>query len=68
MRLRVDDSDARLGLVAALVGAGCAARALDETLEIVESTAPEAPTDVELRFFLRAWQARHPDVRLRVVG
>jgi hypothetical protein len=66
MRLRVDDLDARLGLVEALLAAGCSARALDETLEIVEDEAACA-TELELRFFLRAWQAQHPHVRLVVV-
>jgi hypothetical protein len=68
MRIRVEDEHARLRLVGALVEAGCSARALDDTLEIVESETQDAPTPLELRFFLRAWQRRHPDVQLYVVA
>jgi len=59
MRIRIDDPAAQDELAAALAAAGCEIRADDSNLEIVHHETPDDP--FELRFFLRAWFAGHPD-------
>ena len=66
MRIRVDDPAAQDELAAALVAAGCETRAGEDALEIVH---PELPNDpFELRFFLRAWFARHPGTAFELLA
>ena len=66
MRIRVDDPAVQDELAAALVAAGCETRATERTLEIIH---PETPNDpFELRFFLRAWFARHPETAFELLA
>ena len=66
MLIRLDDEAARDELAAALASAGCPATAAGAMLEVDRSD--ETATAAEVSFFLRAWQAAHPDVRLQLVG
>ena len=66
MRIRVADPAAQHALAAALAAAGCETRAREDALEIVH---PETPSDpFELRFFLRAWFAQHPDAAFELIA
>jgi hypothetical protein len=64
MKVHLNDSAYLEELVNDLARGGCVPRTVDgATLEVVHpdaSTPHEART--ELTFFLRAWQARHPQV------
>jgi hypothetical protein len=68
MTVHVSDSSYLAELVEDLLRGGCVPCTLDdETLLVVYPDADstdEART--ELTFFLRAWQARHPDVDVRL--
>ena len=66
MRIRIDDPAARTELASTLTDAGCTAHAIGQTLEIDHREPPAEP--LELRFFLRAWFARHPDTRFELLG
>ena len=66
MRIRIDDPAARTELASTLADAGCTAHAIGQTLEIDHREPPAEP--LELRFFLRAWLARHPDTRFELLG
>jgi hypothetical protein len=66
MRIRVDDDLLRAELSAALAGAGCDARPIGRTLEVTHREA--RPDPLELRFFLRAWIAQHPQAALELIG
>jgi len=65
MRIQVDDRAVRDELAAALAQAGCETRAFGGALEIVHLEVPRDP--FELRFFLRAWVARHPESAIELL-
>ena len=64
MRVHVSDSSFLGKLVEDLLRGGCVPSRVDsETLEVIHPDAADASeARTELRFFLRAWQSRHPDV------
>ena len=64
MRIRVDDAADRTLLASALLEAGCHAVSVGPTLELPGDGATDEPTELELRFFVRAWLDRHPTARL----
>jgi hypothetical protein len=68
MKVHLNDSAYLHELVDDLARGGCVPRKVDdETVEVIHpeaSTPDEART--ELTFFLRAWQARHPQVDVRL--
>jgi hypothetical protein len=68
MKVRVSDSSCLIELVYDLLRGGCVPRKVDEeTLEVVHpdaGTADEAR--IELTYFLRAWQSKHPDVDVQL--
>jgi hypothetical protein len=70
MRVRISEPRLMANLVETLRRGDCEfARLRDDELEV---THPHAETDavarMELRFFLRAWQAQHGHVRVELVG
>jgi hypothetical protein len=69
--LRVHISRPELGedLAAALAAGDChCARVHDDTFVVVHrAAADDAEARVELRFFLRAWEARHVGVRAELI-
>jgi len=66
MQIRVADPAAQDELAAALEAAGCQTSTGEDTLEIVHRESPDDP--FELRFFLRAWFARHPETAFELLG
>jgi hypothetical protein len=58
MRIHVQQEDARRALDALLRDRGCVTLPVGHTLEVVDREP------LTLRFFLRAWQSRHPDAEL----
>lgn len=68
MRVHVNDSTGLDALVDDLLRGGCVpARLDDETVEVIYPDAMDAcEAWMELGFFLRAWQARHPEVVVTV--
>ena len=66
MTVYVSDSACVPKLVDDLLRGGCVPSMVDhETLEVIHPHAENAAeARTELVFFLRAWQARHPDVDL----
>jgi hypothetical protein len=66
MLVHVTDPSALKALVASLARAGCSCRRTGRAS--VEIRHPEAVDGreerLELTFFLKAWSAQHPDVRL----
>jgi hypothetical protein len=68
MKVHISDSSCLVELVHDLLRGGCVPRAVDEeTLEVVHPDAHTAAVArMELTFFLRAWQSRHPDVDVRL--
>jgi hypothetical protein len=69
MRVHVSDSASLPRLVDDLLRGGCVPSAVDEeTVEVIQPYAEDArEARTELVFFLRAWQARHPDVELTLI-
>lgn len=69
MRVHISDSACLQILRDDLRRGGCAPSKLDdETLEVRHPNAEDAgEARTELVFFLRAWQARHPNVELTLV-
>jgi hypothetical protein len=69
MTVHVSDPSCLGELVDDLLRGGCVPCAVDnETLEVVHPDAESADeARTELTFFLRAWQAQHPDVELDLV-
>jgi hypothetical protein len=70
MKVHLSDSSYLFELVHDLLRGGCVSRTVDEeTLEVVHPDAESADEALtELRFFLRAWQSRHPDVNVRLAS
>jgi hypothetical protein len=68
MHVRIEDPAARKALASALEHAGCSARGDGETLEVLHLEPQTDDGGLAVHFFLRAWQQRHPAVRLEVVG
>lgn len=68
MRVHLSDSSCLGTLVEDLLRGGCVpARVADDTVEVIHLDAADArEARTELGFFLRAWQARHPDVVVRI--
>jgi len=68
MRVRIRDSVGLDLLVEDLRRTGCVPATVDEeTVHVIHPNARDAKEAVtELSFFLRAWQARHPEVVLTV--
>lgn len=68
MRVHVSDSGCLGTLIDDLLRGGCVpAKVDDETVEVVHPAASDADEAwTELRFFLRAWQSRHPQVVVKM--
>jgi hypothetical protein len=66
MKVHISDASCLVELVDDLLRGGCVPAAVDdETLVVVHPQAHDAAeARRELTFFLRAWQARHPDVEI----
>ena len=66
MRVHLSDSASLRRLVDDLVASGCIPAAVGgETLEVIHPDASDVEeARTELTFFLRAWQAAHPEVEL----
>ena len=69
-RIRVADSRLRGDLLASLDEGNCSAVQLpDGTFEVLHRQASdERVARIELAFFVRAWQTRHPDVAADLLG
>jgi hypothetical protein len=69
MRVRLSDAGYTARLERSLLAAGCVACKLDgSTLEVTHPGAEDAvEEEVELHFFIRAWQLEHPDVEAMVL-
>lgn len=70
MRVQISDSRCLGTLIDDLVRGGCLpAKVDDETVEVVHPAASDADEAwTELRFFLRAWQSRHPQVVVKMIA
>ena len=68
MMIRVSDSECRDELAADLLRGDCAATPVGaDTLEVVHPSAHDRREALtELTFFVRAWQARRPGLRIDV--
>jgi hypothetical protein len=64
VRVHVSDPSLLAALVEDLLRGGCApSRVNHETVDVIHRDAVDArEAQTELRFFLRAWQSRHPGV------
>ena len=64
MTVRISDSSWLGTLIEDLLRGGCVpAKVDDDTIVVIHPEAVDATeAQTELRFFLRAWQSRHPDV------
>ena len=64
MRVHVSDPSFLAALVEDLLRGGCVPSRVDyETVDVIHPDAVDArEAQTELRFFLRAWQSRHPGV------
>jgi hypothetical protein len=66
MRIRIADDAVRAALAFDLHKLGCETRAVGDLLEI---THLESPNELlGLRFYLRAWGARHPAARVELLA
>lgn len=70
MRVHISDSRCLGTLIDDLARGGCVpAKVDDETVEVVHPAASDADEAwTELRFFLRAWQSRHPQVVVKMIA
>ena len=68
MRVHVNDAACVDALVGELLRGGCVpARVDEETVDVIHPDAADArEARTELGFFLRAWQARHPEAVLTI--
>ena len=66
MLVHVSEPSALLALIACLGRAGCLCRRIGSaSVEVVHPPSfDEDEERIELAFFLKAWAAQHPDVRL----
>jgi hypothetical protein len=69
MRVHISDPRCLATLIDDLVRGGCVPAKVDETVEVVHPAASDADEAwTELRFFLRAWQSRHPQVVVKMTA
>lgn len=70
MRVHVSDPRCLGTLIDDLARGGCVpAKVDDETVEVVHPAASDADEAwTEMRFFLRAWESRHPQVVLKLTA
>lgn len=70
MRVELSDSACLSPLVDDLLRGGCLPTRVDETtLEVFHPYASDAEeAQIELAFFLRAWQSAHPGVQLTLAA
>jgi hypothetical protein len=68
IRIHVNDAGWVDALAGDLLRSGCVpTRVDDETVDVIHPDATDArEARTELRFFLRAWQSRHPEVVLTI--
>ena len=69
-RIRLTDSSLGYELLDSLEKGNCSAMRLpDGTLEVVHRQAGnQREARLELAFFVRAWQAKHPDATAELIG
>jgi hypothetical protein len=70
LRIRITNPALWWDLLQSLATGGCSAvRLPDGTVEVTHhSAADDREARVELAFFVRAWQTKHPDVTAEVIG